>query len=205
MRRSPGAAFAFSGPVYNRITAGHMTPLATLSWMPLTFLATDQIIAGKYLRGMLIGAVSICLQWLGGHPQLVYYTALSTGLYLLLFSPWQKQFFRIAAVFTAMWMLGSSLAAVQVIPAILASTLSVRSGHMLLEFASSYSFPPENLLTLFVPYPLGDGSHMPYVGRWLIWEVTAYFGVINLMLAITALSLCAARCAWRYVCSSLPC
>jgi len=50
--------------------------------------------------------------------------------------------------------------------------------------AASFSFPPENLLTLGIPGFFGDLVHANYWGRWLLWETSAFVGATALVLAI---------------------
>jgi hypothetical protein len=192
-----GAAFAFSGPIYLRVMAGHVSTLATLGWMPIIFLALDRLVAGRFASGILIGAIAVCLQWLGGHPQMTYYTALVGGLYLMLHSQNRRQIFRCIAGFFAIYLLGTMLAAIQVIPSYLAAQSSIRAGQAPYAFSSSLSFPPENLLSFLIPYPFGDGSHLAYAGRWFIWEMSAYVGVINLTLAAIGLTAMQSGRRWR--------
>lgn len=192
-----GAAFAFSGPVYIRVIAGHMTPLAAIAWIPLIFLSVDRILAARFASGILIGAIALALQWFAGHPQTLYYTALVAGIYTLVHTIGQKRWIAIFVSLAAMYVIGTLIAAIQVIPAIYASEFSLRSGGMNYEFAGSFSFPLENLLTYLIPYPLGDNYHGPYVGRWYIWEVSGYVGVLTLMLACIALIQKKFRASWR--------
>ena len=49
-----GAAFAFSGPVYLRVMAGHLSPLASVAWTPLVFMGVDRLLAEQFLAGILI-------------------------------------------------------------------------------------------------------------------------------------------------------
>ena len=81
------------------------------------------------------------------------------------------------------FVLGSVLAVVLNNSGDAGEQINAQLGPMSYEFASLFSFPPENLLTLFVPYPLGDLLHTPYIGRWYIWETSVYVGIINLALA----------------------
>ncbi|HEY1685006.1 MAG TPA: hypothetical protein VGG19_09600 [Tepidisphaeraceae bacterium] len=194
-----GAAFAFSGPIYLRVMAGHMSTLGTLAWMPLVFLALDRILAGRFLSGIIAGSIAVCLQWLGGHPQFVYYTMLTAGIYTLVNILWAPPPFRKIFAVLFMFVLGTSLAAIQVIPSILVSHAAIRSGPMAYEFASSFSFDHLSLLTFLTPYLLGDATHAPYAGPWNNWELSAYLGIINLVLALIALSCMERHRLWRTV------
>jgi hypothetical protein len=194
-----GAAFAFSGPVYLRVMAGHVSTLATIGWTPIVFLALDRLLAESYASGILIGALAVCLQWLGGHPQMAYYTALVGGLYLILQARNRRQLVRSLASFLAIYFLSFMLAAVQIIPSYLAAQFTIRAGRPPYNFAGSLSFPPESLLSFLIPYPFGDASHIAYVGRWFIWEMSAYVGIINLTLAAIGLTAMQRSHRWRTI------
>jgi hypothetical protein len=194
-----GAVFVFSGPVYLRVMAGHLAPLATIAWLPLGFLAVDRVLEERFLSGILIGAVAICLQWLGGAPQYVYYGGIVAGLYVLLQSFGRPRILKIFLAFAAIYILGGMLAAVQIIPAYHAAELSVRAGGTSYKFSASLSLAPENLLTFFIPYPFGDSKHVGYVGRWYLWEMSAYIGIINLVLASIGLAKMQSATRWRMI------
>lgn len=207
-----GAVFVFSGPYFLHLMAGHLTPLATMAMAPLIFLAVDRLLAGKTKSSFVIGAFAVCLQILSGHPQYVYYTAIGAGIYFLLFwiswpagrwtPPSDPDGSKVTAgvehppkshhllqliVFIGIYVFGALFSAVQLWPGYKAAQLSVRAGGTPYSFASTFSMPPINLLTLLVPYPLGDFVHVPYVGDGYIWELSLYVGITALLLAIVAL------------------
>src|ERR1019366_6139396 len=59
-----------------------------------------------------------------------------------------------------------------------------RQGEVPFAFAAMFSFPPENFLTLLVPGLLGNMTHFPYWGRCYLWEMSAFFGLTGLTMAI---------------------
>jgi hypothetical protein len=61
---------------------------------------------------------------------------------------------------------------------------TVRNQAMPFEFALYFSFPPENLLTLFAPAFFGSVAGHPYWGRWYLWEANAFIGVTGFALAV---------------------
>ena len=189
-----GTVFTFSGPVYLHLMPGHLTILAACAWMPLIFLAVDHLLTNKFSSGILIGSAALCLQCLGGHAQLVYYTLLVAGVYLLLALPQQP---RIYLSFAALCFLGISLAAIQLFPTYRATALSTRAGGVTYEYASMVSLPPENLLTAIIPYPFGDMATIPYLGRWYLWEMSLYIGIVPLILTGIALANMDRTKKWR--------
>jgi len=51
-------------------------------------------------------------------------------------------------------------------------------------YAASFSFPPENIMTLLVPDFLGDMVHMDYWGRYYLWEMSIFISITGFALAI---------------------
>ncbi|HEY1685008.1 MAG TPA: hypothetical protein VGG19_09610 [Tepidisphaeraceae bacterium] len=223
-----GAVFAFSGPFYAHVIVGYLTVLASLAWMPLVFLAVDRLLIqsnkaadntralpadpigglvpssfivhrSSFSSGILIGSIALCLQCLGGHIQLVYYTLIIAALYLLLHSTGKPHILRLYAAFAAMCCLGVALAAFQLLPSYFATQLSVRAGGTSYAFASQFSLPPENLLSILIPYPFGDIANAPYMGRWHLWEMTLYAGVVSLVLACVGLATLERSRRWRII------
>jgi len=77
-----------------------------------------------------------------------------------------------------------ALAAVQLLPGLAAAGESIRGAKLPFVVASSYSVPPENLITLAVPGFFGDDVHVQYWGRWNRWETSLTIGATGLILAI---------------------
>jgi len=88
-RFHPAAALAggtmvmFSGPYFLHVYAGHLSNLCAMVWAPLIFLAVDglrrnfnqsKIHLDAIFRWTSLGAGSVAMQILAGHPQITYYT-----------------------------------------------------------------------------------------------------------------------------------
>jgi len=87
----------------------------------------------------------------------------------------------------AMIAAGAALSAVQILPGLEAARESVRTGGVPFSFAAMFSFPPENFLTLLVPYFFGDLVNAPYWGRAYLWEMNLFIGINGFILAIYGL------------------
>src|SRR5256712_11783097 len=61
---------------------------------------------------------------------------------------------------------------------------TTRSQALPFQFAASFNFPPENLITLVAPGFFGDVTNHPYWGRWYLWEACAFIGVTGVALAV---------------------
>jgi hypothetical protein len=119
---------------------------------------------------------AVAMQIFAGHPQTVYLTAFSAGLYSL----FRMQLLGIASIYAG----GAALAAVQLLAGFQAAAETVRDRAVPFEFAAYFSFPTENLVTLLAPAFFGDVSSHPYWGRWYLWEASAFIGVAGLALAV---------------------
>lgn len=173
----------FAGPHFLHIHAGHVTNLPAMTWAPLIFLAIDKWLDSRRSEWLLLGMVAVCMQILAGHPQYVFYTAITSGIYALLRlarSNWVVQGAGLAAIYVG----GALLSAVQLLPGIQAAKETVRDAPLPWEFASMFGFPPENLVTLLAPGFFGNMTTFPYWGRCYLWEMCLFFGVVGLALAV---------------------
>ena len=182
------------------VTAGHLSPWPRSAGSPYSFLCIDSVaMERRFLSGILLGSIAICLQLLGGYPQCCYYAAIVAGAYLLLESIGKPRPLAIYAAFTAMYALGGMLAAVQLLPAMKVTALSIRAGGITYQFSKTFALAPENLLSLFLPYPLGDIKHIPYVGPWYLWEQSIYAGLLVFCLACIGIVLRPRHHRWRII------
>ncbi|MBI3732549.1 MAG: YfhO family protein [Chloroflexi bacterium] len=84
--------------------------------------------------------------------------------------------------------LAFGMAAAQLIPTLELANASARGVGVDYGFATSYSFPPYNLVTLIWPYFFRDRSGAQW-GLWANWETAVYVGILPLMLVVTGLVL----------------
>jgi hypothetical protein len=174
----------FCAPYFLHVPAGHLTNLSAIPWIPLLFLAIDEWLASRRLIWCLIGMLTVAMQILSGQPQYVYFTALVAGGYALLRLA-ERRDSRVAAAagLLSFYAGGALLAAVQLFVSFQAVAETVRSQPLPFQFAASFNFPPENLITFIAPGFFGDVTNQPYWGRWYLWEACGFIGVIGLALA----------------------
>jgi len=208
-----GILSMFCGAYFLHIYAGHLPNLCTMAWVPLIFLAVDGLLEKPTLGWVLLGTFAFAMQILAGHPQYVYYTGITVLIYVTICSlctprpdsPAQNKknnnkhnkintFF--SSILTRKWSFisifimfagGVALSAVQILTGIDAAQESIRSGGVSFSFASMFSFPPENFLTLIAPYFFGDLINSPYWGRAYLWEMNIFISINGLILTIYAL------------------
>ncbi len=182
------ALLMLSGPHFLHIHAGHVTNLPAMTWVPLIFLAVDEWLDSRQPKWLLLGMLAVAMQIFAGHPQYVFYAALTVGIYTLLRLDWSGFDWRRLLVqgggLGAIYCGGAALAAVQLLTGIQAAKETIRDAPLPWEFASMFGFPPENLLTLLAPGFFGDMQQVPYWGRCYLWEMCLYFSVAGLVLAV---------------------
>lgn len=205
--------FMFCGPHFLHIYAGHLSNLCAMVWTPLLLLAIDGLTAAaswkRAARWALLGAAAATLQILAGHPQYVFFSAVAATLYFALrliappranpaAKPADQHLARSVGLYLAMYAGAALLAAVQLLPGLEASSESIRSGGVGMQFAAMFSLPPENLLTLLVPELFGTLRELPYWGRCYLWEMSLFISVTALALALYGfLSRPGRRTLWR--------
>lgn len=208
-----GILIMFCGTHFLHIYAGHLPNLCAMTWVPLIFLALDGLMEKPSLGRILLGTFAFAMHILAGHPQYVYYTCITVLIYVTICTlctprpdtPTQSKDtnnkdHKITAFFSSilarkwsyiaifiMFAAGAALSAVQILTGIDAAQESVRSGGVSFSFASMFSFPPENFLTLIAPYFFGDLINSPYWGRAYLWEMNIFISINALILAIYAL------------------
>jgi hypothetical protein len=177
------AMVMFGGAHFPHILAGHLSNLCTMAWAPLLFLAIDGLCMAPALGWALLAAFTVTMQILAGHPQYLFYTGVAAATYLVLSLRGARDRRWALLGFAGAYAGAVALAAIQLLPAIEVARDSIRVGGAY-DWVASFSFPPENLLTLLAPAFFGDAHHGPYFGRWLSWEMTLFVGVTGVVLAL---------------------
>ncbi|MCX7013178.1 MAG: YfhO family protein [Candidatus Sumerlaeota bacterium] len=194
-----------SGPI-SRFYAGHYTIIPFLALAP----------AALYLwetwrrRGGGAPLVALTLAYggmaLAGYPQLLLYFSMYFGFHVLFDvakgarkGSAKAAAFPVAAV-AGVVVAGALLAAVQLFPSYDFARYSFRQ-EASFEFAGSFSFAPENFLTLLAPTffgpldPTGPSVADLYWGRNYLWEMWIYIGILPLALAALAMARIRSRAA----------
>ena len=190
----PSAAFVagcsamFGGAFFLHIYAGHLSNICSMPWAVFIFWGIDGWMRRRHAGWIFLAAGAAALQIYAGHPQYFYYGALVAGLYALVQLPGATRPVVAAGGLIAIYPLAGLLAAAQLLPGMSAAGESVRSGGVSYEFASMFSFPPENFLTLITPWIFGNMRDVPYWGRCYLWEMSLFAGVGMLLLTVLAFS-----------------
>jgi len=178
-----GMMFMFCGPHFLQVNAGHLPNLCTLIWAPLLFLAVDQVADRPSLGPCLLGMFAAAMSVLAGHPQFVFYLGVAAGVYSVLQAVRARQRGRVMLGLGAIALGGAALSAVQLFTGLQEGGETMRSVGMPYGFAASYSFPPENYLTLLAPWLFGNMKSVSYWGRWYLTETSLFVSVAGLVMA----------------------
>jgi hypothetical protein len=181
--------FAYGAPCFLRIYAGHIVGHAALVWLPLLFMSAEAFLRKAKIRYALWGGLVLSMQLLAGQPQYVFYSMIAVSLYFvsnLLARRELREAPYFIAGFCLLVITGLSLSAVQLLPSLELTQHSVRNA-LGYAWVSSFSFPPENLITAVLPDFFGNVLKVPYWGKNYLWEVSIYLGVIPLVMGATAI------------------
>ncbi len=187
-----GVAYMMGGFVSSLLSAGHDGKLFVSALLPLTLLVVTWGMRDgkKWAWGVI--ALVVGLGWLTPHPQLLQYLLLTTGCWSLFLAfggvegealPRQVAFQRLGLALGAV-VIGSAIGAIQFLPVKEYVAWSPRTGGKDYDYATSFSFPLEELFNTYLPEFSGILSN--YWGRNGIHFHSEYVGASVLMLASAA-------------------
>jgi len=200
-----GVVYSFAAPQILHVYAGHLNALSAMIWTPLMFLLLDRMIREhSFLYSTLLG-VTIALQFLAGQPQYVFYTMIALFLYLLFQIGCSRADGRrtprsgvLCLLFLCAVLLGIALSAVQILPSLEMTRYSTRE-NLSYDWVAQFSLPPDHLITYLLPDFFGDMLKVPYWGKNYLWEMSAYIGVMPLILVIFSIIRVERRVTWFFL------
>lgn len=193
--------------------AGHGSKVICWAWFPLVLWAVVRFAGTKKLKYMGLGGLAVGMQGLSSHPQMMLYTGGSALLVCLFLTkkPAVKSLTANIGGLLGILALGGALAAVQLYPGYVFSRYTQRGEDLSPETAASYSLPPEETLTMFMPGMFGlrhgftDSSvnGIPvYFGRLGLRLSSEFIGVAFFILGILGI-LFGTRTRQKYALGSL--
>lgn len=174
----------FGSTRFLHIYSGHLDALATMTWTPLIFLAIDGMLDTDSWNWWFLGIFGVAMQIVAGHPQYLFFTAVAVVIYVGLNLIHSKKRFRILGQLCTIYAGGVVITAIQFLTGIQMAEESIRSGGASYTIASTYSFPPENFITLLAPKFFGNDNSIPYWGRYNLWEMALFIGVTGFFLML---------------------
>ena len=178
---------------------GHNSKLATMLLFPIVFLMVERLLEKRNLLFFSLTALAVGLQLLRAHVQICFYTYFMVGVYLVYWFVLEiraksdkKQIASGAGLLIGALLIGLVMSSVLYLSVYEYSHFSIRGGGTTggLDFskATSWSFPPSEITTYFVPSFMGFGRET-YWGPMPFTDFPLYFGIITFLLAGLALVL----------------
>lgn len=180
--------------------AGHGSKMMALSYVPLLFLLTHQLFQQRSLLSFGLLAAAIGTQFLTNHVQMVYYSMMLIGLYVLYhiirdIKQHQPLATKYVALFAAAIALGFAISVYVYLPVHEYAQYSIRGGGeagapggLSYDYATNWSFHPFEVLTYLVPGFFGSTfPNSLYWGSMPFNDTTVYIGIVPIILGIFAL------------------
>ncbi|HVA23750.1 MAG TPA: YfhO family protein [Chloroflexota bacterium] len=180
-------AFAFGGFFGGQM--GHLNQLSAAVWLPALLLCWDKAIQGRLLY-VVLGALTVGIQFLAGHSQESYLMLVALLLYAAFgaLRSLRRGGWVVAPVhglaMAVILALGVALAAVQLVPTTELTAWSIRADGLTYDVATTFSLPGTMLLNALLP-PFGNRAMVLQPGAT---EFLGYVSVTGLVLALAALA-----------------
>ena len=163
---------------------GHLNMVEVAVWLPLELLLLRLALLGvRPLLTVSCTSAVLALAFFAGHTQLFLYELLALVLYVAFWGSYRRSIPLLAVCLAG----AGLLAAIQILPSLELTRLSLRSGISYQE-STKFALAPAGLLTLLVPHFFGENAQN-YWGSWTTTEVFGYAGILPLLLAAAALRL----------------
>lgn len=174
-------SFAFGGFVSSQF--GHPNQLAAAAWLPVQLLAAGRIIERRDVAWSALLALAIGLQFLAGHTQEFFFSMVTLAGFCAWTLVWQPlardlpagtpalerlmlhivSWIRAAVGLGLAGLVAALLMAPQLIPTLELSKLGIRGAGLTPEEASSFSWPPWQILRGVLP-PFGESPYGEFIG-----------------------------------------
>ena len=209
-------AYMFGGSMTARVV--HLSIMSGAALLPAIFLCLDRLLEadpGRTGRWYAATALAVAMQALAGHPQIPIYTALAAVLFAIArtiehrasAAPVWRPLARLAGAYV----LGYSLAAIQLVPWIEFARLSTRAAGASYEFVFGTSTAGAEWLLYLFPYLLGAPESSVFATGPLRIEQavrirghSAYVGLLPLALAAVGVGHLIETIAHRFHASKPP-
>jgi len=208
-----GLVFAFSGFMTSHLA--HVSLLDASVWLPLLFLFAELLLQRGRWVFLILTSLTLAIQIYAGHPQAALLSAFALAIYIFcrvmffsappasgdkppamlldrrtrlgVLSRPVSNLVRCCLILVLIAALGSALAAAQLVPLYELTGLTLRTGGVQYEWATTYALSAENLSTLVFPFRFG--GPIDYTGQWGFAELSLYAGIAPLVLGLVPLLL----------------
>jgi len=203
-----GLSMMFSNHILSMVFPGHMGKLDLFVWTPLVFMFYGKGIQSKDRKKFIFFALTglfYGLQFLAGDVQIGYYIGICLGIYTIYLCFLHRDMFSfkwlglniMGGIITLIVTILLSAQALIYFSGVADPGKGVEAGtngdpSSQYEFATSWSFPPEEVITFFMQRPMGNMTGDGYWGRngssqTVLKLSDDYMGVLPLILAFIGL------------------
>ncbi len=213
-----GLSFCLSAPLLCHAT--HMNQLVTMSWLPgILWCILRFGSSNRWFRDFFISVLVLSMMFLAGHPQIIFFSGmiifwagcvkiLNPGLCANRKERCGSEIrtestpsrVKLLLVLGGVFLTALGISAIHWMNAIELASYSIRILQGT-EFGISYSLPPRNLITLFLPDHFGSPGTTGYLGEGNFTETSIFCGPLAPLLAMIALTW--KRCPLRLMSSGL--
>jgi hypothetical protein len=187
-----GIAYMFTASILTIIYAGHEGKLFSYWLIPGIVAAFHLGIVRRKLHWFVIAGLGLALQLLSPHTQATFHTGIILGLYtiyhmILAYKDERKLSvsLKIGVYALIAVIVGIGIGGIQALPQIEYSTFTSRASmENAYDYATSYSFPPEETLSFLAPGIFGFRSGEGYWGGMELKLNAEYMGVWVFLLAL---------------------
>lgn len=165
--------------------------LSTAAWLPGLFWAYEAATQEKKVSWAALGGIFLGLAVLGGQMQFIFVAGIMLGLYALVTTILQARgagrwSTRPLLTLVLIGVIGLAIGAITLLPAAEFATMSQRR-RLTADTIQNTGWPLTHLVTLVAPNFYGNpATPVRYWGAFNYAEMTAYFGVVALLLALAA-------------------
>ena len=199
------ALITFGAYAPSLIYNGHLTPIATVAWVPWILFCVDNLInQSKRWYWFLLLILLLALQLAGGFPQHYFYTFLcvflySSGILLSKKDIGYKLTVLLGGEIFFAYFYSCLLLALQLLVSQDARAATDRLHALPASYLGLYSFSPYSLITTIVPFFYGDNRQVYYWGPWIFAASPCYYGIAALTFVIVYLFTSAEKKKWGYL------
>lgn len=175
----------FFSNFYLHSCAAHLSNITTISWFPLLLYFYDKVYENKKFYFILPISFIISLQIFAGHFQYVYYSALFSLIYVLIFC--RNKYTFVTIMFS--YLISLLLTSIQFLPSLEFYFDGARRFGALEHF--SFYSRIKYLITILFPITIHDI-------QVCFWEKSNYIGILNLLVIIVTLFYVRSKDIYKY-------
>lgn len=185
-----GLAFGLCGFMVAHLAHGSMIHAAL--WMPLLFWALAVLNTRNSWLWFSVGSVAVAMSILAGHPQITVYTMVFAGAYVIFLGRGAAiGWFKYIQCFCFIIVLGVGLSAIQILPMLELTSLSLRN-YLSYDHFKLNTLPFNQITQFLFPYLFGNYRisilyEGGYFGAPNLTELTGYVGMLPVLLSFVIL------------------